>query len=120
MNISPISFGKLHIKNTEDNKDFLTMLCSNRATAPSKQFAIIDKASGNEDVYLQAQKIDSDYTQFDVKISNDKEEVLAWESFVPSTSRHAIKGLSEQVLKHYYDSIQDIESTPEELLDLYV
>ena len=119
MNISPVSFGKLHIENNKNNKDFLTMICANKMAAPSRQFANMDMASGNNDIYLRAQKTDSDRVQFDVEISNKDGETFAWETFTPSNSGNGLKNLGEQISKHYYNPEAEAATTPEKLLDLY-
>ncbi len=119
MNISPVSFGKLHIKNNQDNKDFLTMVCANKMSAPARQLAIMDWTSGNDDIYLKAQKANSDRVQFEVEISNSEGKTFAWETFIPSNSGNGLKSLGEQISKHYCTPDKEASITPEQLLDLY-
>lgn len=123
MNISPVSnnlyFGKLHIENNKDNKDFLTMVCANKMAAPARQFAAMDWASGNNDIFLKTQKTNSDHIQFDVEVADSEGKTIAWETLAVSNARNGLGSLNEQVSKHYYDAEGRAAATPEQLLALY-
>ena len=87
--------------------------------APAREFAVMDWTSKDDDIYLKAQRTNSECIEFDVEITDSEGKGIAWETLVPSNSGAGLKNLSDQISKHYYALNEKDTTTPEQLLDLY-